>query len=162
MHTPLRVVMVAAWATIAVTMLESRATRAEQAQPRVDFVNELQPLLRQRCTSCHGPSQQMSGLRLDRRRDAMRGSTFGTVIGPGNGEASRLYLRISGNTRGQQMPPTGALTPEQIALVKRWIDEGAEWPDAASGDAAVVPADHDAVKLMTLLRAGNIKEFRRA
>ena len=92
----------------------------------------------------------------------MRGSTFGTVIGPGNGEASRLYLRISGDTRGPQMPPTGAMAPEEISLLKRWIDEGAEWPDAVSGDAPPVPADPGATRLMTLLRAGNVKELQRA
>src|SRR6187200_2635754 len=129
MSSLLRTVVVVACATVAVGALSSPSSRAEQAPPRVDFAREVQPLLRQRCISCHGPSQQMNGLRLDRRRDAMRGSTFGTVIGPGNGEASRLYLRISGTQRGTQMPPTGALKDEQIALLKAWIDEGAEWPD---------------------------------
>ncbi|HUR32559.1 MAG TPA: c-type cytochrome domain-containing protein, partial [Vicinamibacterales bacterium] len=81
-------------------------TRTSAAPDRVDFARDVQPILRQRCVGCHGPGQQMLGLRLDRRRDALRGSTFGTVIGPGNGEASRLYLRISGTTRGSQMPPT--------------------------------------------------------
>src|SRR5215204_1456871 len=148
MNTPLRVLIVGACATVGVSAFSSSSTRAQQATARVDFVKEVQTLLRQRCISCHGPSQQMMGLRLDRRRDAMRGSTFGTVIGPGNGEASRLFLRISGNTRGQQMPPTGVMEPEQIALMKRWIDEGAEWPDAASGDAPPVPADPGAAQLM--------------
>jgi ankyrin repeat protein/mono/diheme cytochrome c family protein len=135
---------------------------AAQTPSRVDFARDVQPLLRQNCVSCHGPSQQMAGLRLDRRRDAMRGSTFGTVIGPGNGEASRLYLRVSGTQRGTQMPPTGALGDEQIALLKAWIDEGAEWPDALSGDVAPVPADPGAVQLMALLRAGDAAGFRRA
>jgi len=134
-----------------------------QAQPsaRVDFARDVQPLLRQRCTSCHGPSQQMAGLRLDRRGDAMRGSTYGTVIGPGNGEASRLYLRVSGTERGVQMPPTGALTAEQIALIKTWIDEGAEWPDALSGDAPPRPVDPGSLRLMERLRAGDGPGFQR-
>ena len=34
------------------------------------------------------------------------------------------------------MPPTGALKAQQIAIVKAWIDEGAEWPDALAGDEA--------------------------
>ena len=87
-----------------------------QVSQRVDFARDVQPILRQRCVGCHGPGQQMVGLRLDRRRDAMRGSTFGTVIGPGNAEASRLFLRISGTTRGSQMPPTGALTLSLIHI----------------------------------------------
>ena len=104
----------------------------------------------------------MAGLRLDRRRDALRGSTSGNVIGPGNGDASRLFLRVSSSARGPQMPPTGALEPQQIALLKQWIDEGAEWPDAAAGDAPEVPADPGAARLMALLRAGDANGFRRA
>ena len=89
---PLRAGALLLSASIA-TAIGLATTAAAQTPSRVDFARDVQPLLRQNCVSCHGPSQQMAGLRLDRRRDAMRGSTFGTVIGPGNGEASRLYLR---------------------------------------------------------------------
>ena len=162
MHTHLRLGLAIVCSSIVVAVMLSHSAQAQQAPPRVDFVRDVQPLLRQRCISCHGPSQQMSGLRLDRRRDAMRGSTFGNVIGPGNGDASRLFLRVSGDTRGAQMPPTGALEPQQIALLKQWIDEGAEWPDAAAGDAPEVPADPGAARLMALLRAGDTSGFGRA
>ncbi len=162
MHNLLRVGLASVCSGVVVAILLAHSPHAQQAPPRVDFVRDVQPLLRQRCISCHGPSQQMAGLRLDRRRDAMRGSTFGTVIGPGNGDASRLFLRISSDTRGPQMPPTGALEPQQIALLKQWIDEGAEWPDAAAGDAPELPPDPGAARLMALLRAGDTNGFRRA
>ena len=55
----------------------------------------------------------------------MRGGTL-AMIGPGNAEASRLFLRLTGSTMGSQMPPTGALKAEQIALIKAWIDQGAD------------------------------------
>ena len=45
--------------------------REAQAPPKVDFARDVQPIFRQHCVECHGPSQQMRGLRLDRRRDAM-------------------------------------------------------------------------------------------
>jgi len=115
--------------------------------PRVDFQRDVQPIFRQQCYGCHGASQQMNGFRLDRRADAMRGGTI-AVIGPGNSDGSRLYLRLTGNRFGQQMPPTGALRAEQIDVIKRWIDQGAEWPDAASGDAVVAPLDPKAARLM--------------
>jgi ankyrin repeat protein len=162
MHSPLRVGLAIACSSIVAAIVLTDSTQARQAPPRVDFVRDVQPLLRERCIGCHGPSQQLAGLRLDRRRDAMRGSTFGSVIGPGNGDASGLYLRISGNTRGPQMPPTGALEARDISLLKQWIDEGAQWPDAAAGDAAEVPADPGAARLMALLRAGDAGGFRRA
>src|SRR6476660_6001049 len=54
------------------------ALSAALSQPvagRVDFRRDVQPLLKQYCIECHGPTQQMHGFRLDRRRDAMRGGT---------------------------------------------------------------------------------------
>lgn len=101
---PFRAGLAAACASLAIATGFDHPTVA-QAPLHVDFARDVQPLLRQHCVGCHGPSQQMAGLRLDRRSDAMRGSTFGTVIGPGNGGASRLYLSVSGNERGPQMPP---------------------------------------------------------
>src|SRR5262249_28650242 len=56
-----------------------------------------------------------------------------------NSQASRLYLRLIGAEFGPQMPPTGVLPPEQIRVIKDWIDQGAEWPDALAGDAPPAP-----------------------
>src|SRR6266699_1517528 len=58
----------------------------------VDFRRDVQPLLKQYCIECHGPSQQMHGFRLDRRRDAMRGGTI-VMITRGNSAGSRLYQK---------------------------------------------------------------------
>lgn len=161
MPSPLRIGLAAVCASLAIAAAPGGATRA-QTPARVDFARDVQPLLRQRCVGCHGPTQQMAGLRLDRRRDAMRGSTFGTVIGPGNGSASRLYLRVHGNAAGTQMPPTGPLASEQMAVLKAWIDQGADWPDALAADAPPTPADPGAARLQALLRAGDTAGFRRA
>lgn len=60
--------------------------QAQQA-PKVDFGRDVQPIFKANCVGCHGPTQQNSGLRLDRRRDAMRGHTI-PVITPGSGETS--------------------------------------------------------------------------
>jgi hypothetical protein len=109
------------------------------AQPaNVDFVRDVQPIFRQNCYGCHGPSIHQNGFRLDRRADAMRGGT-GPVIGRGDSAASRLYQRLIGTRFGAQMPPTGPLAPEQIAIIKEWIDRGAEWPDQAAGETPPRP-----------------------
>jgi len=131
-----------------------------QAQPqKIDFVRDVQPIFRQSCYGCHGPQQQMSNFRLDRRRDAMRGGTI-AVIGPGNSDGSRMFLRVTGNDYGPQMPPTGALKPAEIATIKAWIDQGAEWPDEASGETPPTPADPKATRLMNALRAGDLAGFK--
>ena len=70
----------------------------------------------------------------------MRGGTRSVIV-PGSSASSRLYLRLSGNQFGKQMPPTGALNPEQVVVFKNWIDQGAEWPDALANDVDPPPAD---------------------
>src|SRR5438067_991337 len=114
-----------------------------QGIARVDFARDIQPILRDHCVECHGPSQQMRGLRLDRRRDAMpnRVGANGARIVPGNSAGSPLYRRVSGAQYGAQMPPASPLQPTQISVIKSWIDEGADWPDALSGDRNAAPAD---------------------
>jgi ankyrin repeat protein len=131
-----------------------------QTPAKVDFRTEILPLFQQHCIECHGPSQQMGGMRLDRRSSA-KGIRGGTTIGPGNAEGSRLYLRLAGTKAGQRMPPTGPLSPDQINLIKTWIDQGAEWPDELSGDKTPSPGDPRAVRLAEALRAGDREMFAR-
>ncbi|MEN3335933.1 MAG: hypothetical protein V7641_5298 [Blastocatellia bacterium] len=127
---------------------------------RVDFRRDVQPLLKQYCIECHGPTQQMHGFRLDRRRDAMRGGT-NVMIKPGNGAASRLYLKLIGNQYGPQMPLNSPLAQEQIDILKAWIDQGAEWPDELSGETASLLADPKATRIMEALRDQDQQGFKR-
>ena len=159
-----RFAILPAAAAVPLVLLASASNHAQAPQApsgKVDFATEIQPILRQHCISCHGPKEQKNGLRLDRRKDAMRGGTI-AVIGPGNADGSRLYHRLIGDKFGIQMPPTGALPPEKIARIKAWIDQGAEWPDALAGDKPPAIADPAAVKLADLLRAGDLAAFNTA
>jgi hypothetical protein len=80
---------------------------------KVDFRRDVQPLLKQYCIECHGPSQQMHGFRLDRRRDAMRGGTV-VMITPGNSAGSKLYQKLF-----SQLPTDArALQPATIDVIK--------------------------------------------
>ena len=128
---------------------------------KVDFGRDVQPILRQQCYGCHGPAKQTNGFRLDRRADAMRGSSVNAgLIRPGNSGASHMFVRIAGSAEGPQMPPTGALRPEQIATIKAWIDQGAEWPDALAGETPVPPADPRATRMADALRTGDTRAFK--
>ena len=127
---------------------------------KVDFRRDVQPLLKQYCIECHGPSQQMHGFRLDRRRDAMRGGTV-VMITPGNSAGSKLYQKLIGSRFGPQMPLTGPLNQQQIDIIKAWIDQGAEWPDDLSGETAPPPPDAKAVRLMQLMHDGDEQTFRK-
>jgi ankyrin repeat protein len=127
----------------------------------VDFGRDVQPIFKANCVGCHGPTQQNSGFRLDRRREAMRGGSLPVIL-PHSGETSRLILRLQGNSAGMQMPPTGALGADQIATIKTWIDQGAEWPDELAGDTPPLPVDPVANVLMDALRRGDRSAFTRS
>ncbi len=134
--------------------IQFSSARAQQPA-KVDFGRDVQPILRANCVGCHGPTQQNSGLRLDRRRDAMRGGTI-PVITPGSGDTSRLV------SAGMPMPPTGPLDASQIATIKTWIDQGAEWPDSMAGDTPPLPVDAAAGAMIDALRRGERATFSRA
>lgn len=123
--------------------------------PKVDFAKDVQPIFRQNCVPCHGPTQQTNGMRLDRKSVVL--GRRGVV--PGSSENSFLFHRISGNEFGMQMPPNGALRPEQIDTIKRWIDQGADWPDALSNEAETAPLDPRAVAMVNSLQAGDAQAF---
>ena len=106
---------------LALSALGVTSTQSHQEPGKVDFRRDVQPLLRQHCVSCHGPSQQMNTFRLDRRRDAMKGGTA-PMIAPGNSQASRLYLKLIGSQYGPQMPPTD-LCRRRLKNPESWIDQ---------------------------------------
>jgi ankyrin repeat protein len=128
-----------------------------QAPATVDFARDVQPLLRANCYSCHGETLQSGNFRLDRRRDSMpnRVGANGARIVPGNSAASRLFIRVAGSQGGLQMPPTGALRPEDIGLIKAWIDQGAAWPDELDGERPSPARNPRADQLLEAIRRGD-------
>jgi mono/diheme cytochrome c family protein len=101
------------------------------APQEVDYDRDIKPVLTQRCYECHGPETRESGLRLDRKSDALNGGDSGKVILPGNSKESLLIRYVSGEDPETIMPPDGErLTDEQVSLLKRWIDGGVAWPDS--------------------------------
>lgn len=103
----------------------------------VDFVGEVYPVLREACFRCHGPEKQKGKYRMDSRVGAFKEtSEWGPAIKPGDSKASPIVLMMAGLIDEMLMPPPGGrpgesdpLTPEQIGLVRAWIDQGAQWPD---------------------------------
>ena len=117
-----------------------RGAGAAAQTTAIDFDRDVKPLLRDKCVGCHGPSQQNGGLRLDRRQSALLGGASGVGIIPGNSSRSPLIWRVSGpSVFGPQMPPTGPLRADDIAMLKTWVDRGASWPEEAPSTAADTP-----------------------
>ncbi|GIV08846.1 MAG: hypothetical protein KatS3mg019_0937 [Fimbriimonadales bacterium] len=101
-------------------------------RPKVDFAREVLPIFRASCFPCHGPERRQGRLRLSNCEEAFKGGVSGPVIVPGDAENSLLVKRISSDAEGPRMPKgMTALSPEQIETIKRWINEGAEWPEGA-------------------------------
>ncbi len=101
------------------------------AQSTVDFARDIQPIFAASCYRCHSAQNPMGELRLDDRASAMR------VIVSGKSGSSRIVDRITG-AGGEPRMPLGApaLKEPQIALIRKWIDEGALWPDARTTSTA--------------------------
>ena len=143
-------------AVISVLAIGLSGRSSAQSSERVDFQRDIQPLLRANCYGCHNVTLSSGNFRLDRRRDSMpnRVGANNARIVPGKSEESRLYQRISGTQSGLQMPPTGALKPEEIRTIKAWIDQGADWPDALAGETPSPPQDPVATQLLDAIRRG--------
>jgi cytochrome c553 len=142
--------MLACIASIAAAPATDLANLPAAAARPVDFVRDVQPIFAKSCYGCHGEQKQKSGLRLDVKGIALKGGEDGPVIVPGRGAQSLLVQLVAGLDPDRVMPPKGKrLSPEQIAVLRAWIDQGATWPDGVDKAAAADKADHWAYKPLT-------------
>lgn len=104
-----------------------------QETGRVDFVKEIKPILETSCLSCHGSEKPKGKLDLTTRAKAIKGGDDGTALAPNKPDDSPLYtLTILPADHDDLMPPAnkgGPLPKEQTDLLKRWIEQGASWPE---------------------------------
>ncbi|QJX00222.1 DUF1553 domain-containing protein [Frigoriglobus tundricola] len=132
---------------IAILLACPTSGRTADPEKPVDFDRDVQPIFAKHCASCHGAASAKSGLRLDRRADALAGGDSGKVIVPGK-PADSLLIQLVSPDADRQMPPKGArLTAEEVATLRAWIDQGAKWPD--DGSAVAAPADWWSFKPLT-------------
>ncbi|MDQ6664129.1 MAG: hypothetical protein M3Z23_07025 [Acidobacteriota bacterium] len=106
------------------------SARLFSAAAPVSFSKDIQPILQNSCWKCHGSAMQLSKLDLRTRESALKGGDHGPAIVPGNPAQSRLVRMISGEEK-PAMPMGGTLTPEQVATLKSWIEQGAVWDSTA-------------------------------
>ena len=96
------------------------------AQEAIDFDRDIRPVLSDTCFKCHGPDEakRKADLRLDEREGLF------AQLKPGDPSTSELFDRISSIDPDQQMPPPDSgvsLSGAQIATIRQWIVQGAEW-----------------------------------
>ncbi|MEO2028741.1 MAG: PSD1 and planctomycete cytochrome C domain-containing protein [Fuerstiella sp.] len=125
----------------------------EAADDRIDFNRDVRPILSNHCFACHGPDaeQRQADLRLDQRSSAIATTDDVAAIVPGNAAISGLVERITSRDEDVLMPPLESgerLSDEHVAILKRWIDQGATYakhwsfePINRPGTPDVVPSD---------------------
>ena len=122
-----------------------------EEQP-IDFNRDIRPLLSDRCFACHGPdnNKRKADLRLDTREGALaplddEGSLF-TVV-PGDPDKSELFYRIITDDPDDLMPPPESKLPgfteDEIALLRRWIEQGANYSDLWTFVSVTKPEEPD-------------------
>ena len=129
----------------AIALLSQRSPTAESTKPtqaNADrfFLNEVKPLLNSRCVSCHGPDKAEGGLRLDTREAALKGGDSGPAVVPGKPDQSLLLMAIKRTHKVLEMPPKEKLSGKDIAVLERWIQDGAPWPADAATDQLTATA----------------------
>src|SRR4051794_22705498 len=80
------------------------------------FEQKVRPILVEKCQSCHGPTRQRGGLRLDSQVGLLKGGDSGAVVVPGQPDRSLLLraVRHEAEPKARNMPPKEKLSPRQI------------------------------------------------
>ena len=111
--------------SVAVLSVSAVTTMADDSVGAVDYVRDVKPLLRNKCSSCHGALRQKSGLRLDAGSLILEGA----VVEPGKPDESELIHRLTAEDKDIRMPLEGSpLSADQIAMLRAWIAQGAKFP----------------------------------
>ncbi len=125
------VVVAASGFAMALAGASNLAARAQQAAaaPPVSFNRDIRPILANNCFACHGPDEKQRETKF--HFDTQEGAFVKAgVIERGNAAESLLIEKITDPDPKERMPPPDSghvLTPRQIELLRRWIDEGAKW-----------------------------------
>ena len=129
--TPRFVLVLAGALTLASLSLAADKKLPPPADREINFAKDVRPLLEKFCWRCHAEKKQESGLRLDSREALLKGGDLGQVVAAGDSERSKLITLVAGLDSQTTMPPEGdQLKPEQVGVLRAWIDQGCIWPDA--------------------------------
>jgi len=131
------------WLTGSLLAMFVGTAAAADPGPKVDYIRDVRPILAKNCFRCHGPDEQKreAGLRLDSLEGATHPGEKGhPAIKPNDPDASEAIKRLTATDEDERMPPVETkqtLTKEQIATLRRWVAEGAEYREHWSWIAPV-------------------------
>ena len=124
--------------TVCGTVIGASLFTSPRAEEPVSFAKDIKPIFDNNCAACHSATTQLSKLDLSTRESAMRGGERGPDIVPGRADDSRLYRLVAGLEQPGMPLDGNALTAEQLATIRTWINEGAHW-DAPPVETATNP-----------------------
>src|SRR3954471_5989445 len=118
-------VVITSWRPAIAVAAEAAVTAA-----KIDFARDAQPILSDKCFSCHGPdaNKRKAKLRLDTPEGAIADHDGKRAVVPKEPEKSELVARITSDDPDERMPPVKAnrqLSPRDVAVLKRWVEQGA-------------------------------------
>ena len=122
------------WFILATWAMVAASTSIAAAPPKVVFSREVLPILNRECGSCHRGSAAPGGYSLESAERLVAGGRHGKAVVPGKSAQSSLIKYLTGEIK-PQMPPDRPLPLDTVALIRRWIDEGARI------DGMIAPAE---------------------
>ncbi|REJ74963.1 MAG: hypothetical protein DWQ34_07270 [Planctomycetota bacterium] len=100
------------------------SAQEEEAAPKVTFVDDVLPIFKARCGSCHNANDRKGGLALDSFATAMEGGSSGTVVEGGDPDASYLWLLVNHESEPAMPPNSDKLPENELAVIRNWISGG--------------------------------------
>ena len=103
----------------------------------VEFTRDIQPLIERSCLACHSGEKPKGGFAMDDRASLLKGGKRGEpVVVPGKSDAGQLIHLVQDQVEDLEMPPVAkrwkfpAMTKDETARLRAWIDQGAVWPES--------------------------------
>ena len=107
--------------------------------PPVEFTRDIQPLLERSCVACHSGERARGGFQVTDRASLLKGGNRGEpVVVPGKPDAGQLIHLVQDEVEDLEMPPVAkrgkfpAMTKDETARLRAWIDQGAVWPEGVA------------------------------
>ncbi len=114
----------------AVLFLLAGCTNEPPTTATIDFHRDVAPIFKARCWNCHGPQQQLGGLRLDEKEFALTGGLSGKKLVEPSTEECELLRRVTSDNPSLVMPKEGGrLTDREVNVLRRWVTARAPWPE---------------------------------
>ena len=133
----------------------------------VSFANHVAPVLVENCSGCHVNAQRVrGGLNMTTFQNMLRGGDTGPIIVAGKPDTSLLIGKLKGTAENQRMPPSGPLPDDVIAVIEKWVAEGAKFDGPDPNDtvdkvAALAKAKNSTHEELSADRAAKSEEYWR-